>query len=178
MHAQRGELAQQGVRGLAEVLGRGSGVSAFRTRVARVVLGVEDEHSARRAVGDEVRDEPAGELRASLDVGQVEVSILNAGTREGLAGAVMAGFVERGFRAGSSGNAPAGTDVAKVQIWAADKRDPAVELVRAALPTPAPVVDTDYDAPGVVVVVGNAFGELRSGATSITAKQEGTACAP
>lgn len=113
-----------------------------------------------------------------LDVGQVEVSILNAGTREGLAGEVMAGFVERGFRQGSSGNAPAGTDVAKVQVWAADKRDPAVELVRAALPQPAPVVDTDYDAPGVVVVVGNAFGELRPGTTSITAKQEGPACAP
>ena len=65
-----------------------------------------------------------------LDVGQVEVSILNAGTREGLAGAVMAGFVERGFRAGSSGNAPAGTEVAKVQIWAADKRDPAFAFAR------------------------------------------------
>ena len=59
------------MRGLAEVLGRGSGVGAFRTGVARVVLGVEDEHRAGRAVGDEVRDEAAGELRASLDVGQV-----------------------------------------------------------------------------------------------------------
>lgn len=113
-----------------------------------------------------------------IEAGQVEVSILNAGSREGLAGEVMAGFLERGFREGTSSNAPSGTEVAKVQIWAGDKRDPAVELVRAALPVPAPVVDTDYDAPGVVVVVGNSFGELREGRGSITARQDGSACAP
>ena len=113
-----------------------------------------------------------------LDAAQVEVTVLNAGTREGLAGEVMAGFLERGFREGASTNAPTGTEVAKVQIWASDKRDPAVELVRQVLPEPAPVVDTPYDAPGVVVVVGNAFSELRDGDTSVTARQEGSACAP
>jgi hypothetical protein len=113
-----------------------------------------------------------------LDSSQVEVSILNAGNREGLAGEVMDGFVERGFREGSSGNAPTGTEVAKVQIWAADRRDPAVELVRSALPQPAPVVDIEINAPGVVVVVGNDFGELREGRTSITARQDGSVCAP
>ena len=113
-----------------------------------------------------------------LDSSQVEVSILNAGNREGLAGEVMDAFLERGFRQGSSGNAPTGTEVAKVQIWASDRRDPAVELVRSALPKPAPVVDTDVNAPGVVVVVGNDFGELRGGRTSITARQDGSACAP
>lgn len=113
-----------------------------------------------------------------LDAAQVEVTVLNAGSREGLAGEVMAGFLERGFRQGESSNAPTGTEVAKVQVWAADKRDPAVELVRQVLPQPAPVVDTAYDAPGVVVVVGNEFGELRDGDTSVTARQEGSACAP
>lgn len=113
-----------------------------------------------------------------LDSSQVEVSILNAGNREGLAGVVMDGFVERGFRQGSSGNAPRGTEVAKVQVWASDRRDPAVELVRSQLPKPAPVVDTEVGAPGVVVVVGNDFGELRSARTSITARQDGSACAP
>lgn len=113
-----------------------------------------------------------------LDAAQVEVTILNAGSREGLASEVMNGFLERGFREGSSGNAPTGTEVAKVQIWASDRRDPAVELVRETLPEPAPVIDTAYEAPGVVVVVGNEFSELRDGATSVTAKQEGAACAP
>lgn len=113
-----------------------------------------------------------------LDTSQVEVSILNAGSREGLAGEVMSQFVDRGFREGSSGNAPTGTEVAKVQIWAADRRDPAVELVRRALPRPAPVVDTEVNAPGVVVVVGNDFGDLRQGRTSIRARQDGSACAP
>lgn len=113
-----------------------------------------------------------------LESSQVEVSILNAGNREGLAGEVMDGFVERGFRPGSSGNAPTGTDVAKVQIWASDRRDPAVELVRSVLPKPVPVVDTEINAPGVVVVVGNDFGELRGGRTSIEARQDGSACAP
>lgn len=113
-----------------------------------------------------------------LEAGQVEVSILNAGNREGLAGEVMSGFVERGFREGTSGNAPSGTEVARVQVWAADRRDPAVKLVRRTLPRPAPVVDTEVNAPGVVVVVGNDFGELRNGRSSLTAKQDGPACAP
>ena len=116
-----------------------------------------------------------------LDAAQVEVTILNAGSREGLAGAVMDGFVERGFREGTSSNAPAETEVAKVQVWAADKRDPAVVLVRSVLPKPSPVREapTDLiDLPGVVVVVGNDFGDLRPGRSSVKAKQEGAACAP
>lgn len=113
-----------------------------------------------------------------LESSQVEVSILNAGNREGLAGEVMDGFLERGFRQGSSGNAPAGTEVAKVQVWASDRRDAAVELVRSVLPKPAPVVDTEVGAPGVVVVVGDDFGELRNGNTSLTARQDGSVCAP
>jgi len=40
------------------------------------------------------------------------------------------------------------------------------------------VVDTEINAPGVVVVVGNDFGELREGRTSITARQDGSVCAP
>ena len=116
-----------------------------------------------------------------LDAAQVEVTILNAGTREGLAGAVMDGFLERGFREGTSSNAPRDTEVAKVQVWAADKRDPAVVLVRSVLPKPAPVREAPVDLvdlPGVVVVVGNDFGDLREGRSSRTAKQEGAACAP
>lgn len=116
-----------------------------------------------------------------LDASQVEVTILNAGSREGLAGAVMDGFVERGFREGSAGNAPRDTEVAKAQIWASDRRDPAVSLVRSVLPKPARVVEAPVetlDLPGVVVVVGNDFGDLRRGRSSLTAKQEGAACAP
>ncbi|WP_292606164.1 LytR C-terminal domain-containing protein [Nocardioides sp. REDSEA-S30_B4] len=116
-----------------------------------------------------------------LDASQVEVTILNAGSREGLAGAVMDGFVERGFREGTSSNAPRDTEVAKVQVWAADKRDPAVVLVRSVLPKPSPVREAPVDLvdlPGVVVVVGNDFGDLRPGRSSVTAKQEGAACAP
>ena len=94
---------------------------------------------------------------------------------------MMDGFLERGFREGTSGNAPRDTEVAKVQVWAADKRDPAVVLVRSVLPKPAPVREAPVDLvdlPGVVVVVGNDFGDLREGRSSLTAKQEGAACAP
>ena len=114
-----------------------------------------------------------------LAAAQVEVTILNAGTRDGLAGAVMDGFVERGFREGTSSNAPRDTEVAKVQVWAADKRDPAVVLVRSVLPPWGGETAVDLvDLPGVVVVVGNDFGDLRPGRSSVTAKQEGAACAP
>ena len=93
-----------------------------------------------------------------LDASQVEVTILNAGSREGLAGAVMDGFVERGFREGTSSNAPRDTEVAKVQVWAADKRDPAVVLVRSVLPKPSPVREAPVDLvdlPGVVAGVSS-----------------------
>lgn len=109
---------------------------------------------------------------------QVVVSVLNAGSREGLAGEVMDAFVERGFRTGASGNAPSGTEVARVQVWAADRRDPAVALVRSALRKPVPVVDTDVNAPGVVVVVGDRFGELVDGRNRVKARQDGEVCAP
>jgi hypothetical protein len=65
------DLAEQGEPGLAEVLGSGSCEGARRARIARVVLGVEHEHRTGRPIGSQVRDEASGDLRASLDVGQV-----------------------------------------------------------------------------------------------------------
>ncbi len=54
--------------------------------------------------------------------------------------------------------------------------DPAV---RCVLPPWGGETAVDLvDLPGVVVVVGNDFGDLRAGRSSVTAKQEGAACAP
>ncbi len=108
---------------------------------------------------------------------QVVVNVLNAGRREGLAGRTMQLFVDQGFVAGERANAPQGTEVAVAQIWAADKSNPAVRLVRSRLGQDTPVVDGDAPAPGITVVVGDGFDELQKGKKSALARTDTTVCA-
>ena len=61
----------------------------------------------------------------------VTVSVLNAGTRSGLAGQVQEELVGRGFIAGAADNAPDDQQVRFVRILAPSSKDPAARLVAA-----------------------------------------------
>ncbi|NPC98197.1 LytR C-terminal domain-containing protein [Nocardioides sp. zg-DK7169] len=108
---------------------------------------------------------------------QVLVSVLNAGTRNGLAGRTMQQFIDAGFGEGERGNAPRDADVIRVQIWTSTPKHPAVRLVRSRLGD-ARIVDRETSAPGVVVVVGDKFDALVPGRKTTTPVSATTICSP
>lgn len=108
---------------------------------------------------------------------QVAVSVFNAGQRNGLASKTMNLLVERGFVAADTGNAPEGTEVTHVQVWADDPQDPAVALVLAQF-RKAEVVQGQALGLGVVVVVGDGFKKLGKKVESVDAAAAATICSP
>jgi hypothetical protein len=109
---------------------------------------------------------------------QVVVSVLNAGSREGLAGRTMQLLVARGFREGESANAPHGTEVAVGQIWTEEPDNPAVRLLQARLGPGIHVIRREAPAVGVTLVVGDAFHGPVPGPKSVTARSEAEICSP
>jgi hypothetical protein len=107
----------------------------------------------------------------------VTVSVLNASSREGLAGRTMELLHADGFATGTTENAPKGTSVAVAEIWVTDKTNPAIPLVRSRIGK-VPVRERSSLPPGIVVVVGDQFGDLQTGLTSLTAKRDGVVCSP
>src|SRR5687768_7471486 len=66
-----------------------------------------------------------------LFVQDVTVSVLNASSREGLAGRTMAELEDAGFAEGQTTNAPQGTAISTpAEIWVTDPENPAAKLVR------------------------------------------------
>jgi hypothetical protein len=110
----------------------------------------------------------------------VTVSVLNASGREGLAGRVMSELVdEGGFAEGQTGNAPKGTQVARVEIWTKDKDSAAVLLVRSRLGQAEVVEMADPGKVGIVVVVGAEFVDLfEGGRPSIVTDDDVVVCGP
>jgi len=109
---------------------------------------------------------------------QVTVSVFNASSRSGLAGRTAGLLLDEGFPEGDSGNAPRGTTVIHSQIWTSDPESPAVRLVKSYLGAQATVVEGEPLGLGVVVVVGEEFGELAKGRKSAKAVQVGFICSP
>jgi hypothetical protein len=109
---------------------------------------------------------------------QVTVSVLNAGSREGLANRTMTELVDAGIGKGELGNAPEDTDVKGVEIWAEDLKNPAVLLVRSFLGKDAKLVRRDPQLPGVNVVVGEDFPGVTQGRKSVAAREATTICSP
>ncbi len=110
---------------------------------------------------------------------QVTVSVLNAGTRTGLAGRTMSQLADEEFGRGELGDAPEGADVRRAEIWTEDPSSPAVRLVRTYLGKKRTrIVRRDTVAPGVNVVVGDKFQKLRKGRQKVTVKQDGEICSP
>ncbi len=108
----------------------------------------------------------------------VTVTVLNAGSRTGLAGRVQQALVRRGFHAGSTDNAPEGTQVRFVRVRAPSVKDPAARLVAAQFGKGTLVVHSKDDlGPGVDVVVGDRYRGLERGAPrKLRAAVAGSGC--
>ena len=107
----------------------------------------------------------------------VTVSVLNASRREGLAARTMQDLVDAGFGEGDTANAPRGTDVPFAEIWEVDDGNPAVKLLRTKFGQIG-VVEHDHEEPGLVVVVGDEFEQLREGRASVRVHSDVTVCGP
>ncbi len=108
---------------------------------------------------------------------QVTVSVLNAGTSEGLADRTMTSLVAAGLDEGELGNAK-DAKVSGVEIWADDVDSPAVKLVMSFLGRDAEVVRRDTPLPGVNVVVGEEFPGVTNGREFVSTDEEATICSP
>ncbi|MGZ5405198.1 MAG: LytR C-terminal domain-containing protein [Nocardioides sp.] len=106
----------------------------------------------------------------------VTVSVLNAGTRNGLAGLTMDLFVDAGFGEGQEGNSEGGPRVRTVEIWTEEPRHPAVLLVARQLGDAVEVVRREPTTAGVQVVVGDGFDDLVRGPRSIVARTDVEVC--
>jgi hypothetical protein len=115
-----------------------------------------------------------------VDINEVTISVYNAGTTNGLATKTMQKLENRGFAPGDTGNAPRGTEVKKVQIWADDPKNPAVKLVSSYLGRSVKVAAPTGDplGVGIVVVVGDNFTSLRQGAKFVKARTDAEVCSP
>lgn len=109
---------------------------------------------------------------------QVTVSVLNGGTREGLADRTMTDLVTAGLDRGFVDNAPDDAEVTLAQVWADDPSNPAVKLVKSYLGKRAKIVRRESTLPGVTVVVGDDFPGVVNGRKAVKAQDDATICSP
>jgi hypothetical protein len=114
-----------------------------------------------------------------LFVQDVTVSVLNASSREGLAGRTLQALEDAGFAGGQTANAPKGTAVTTpAEIWVSDPENPGAKLLRkwvGKIPIRSDVVNP---AAGITLVVGDTFGELREGPGSVLLEDDAVVCSP
>ncbi len=111
-----------------------------------------------RSSGEETCSDVEKEVQGFVKRNEVQVSVFNAGTRDGLAGTTLEELEEAGFRAGNAGNAPKTAKIRQVIVWTTEQDDTAARLAALAFGPRTPVRVTEADlGPGVDVIVGNGF---------------------
>src|SRR3990170_4937827 len=85
------------------------------------------------------------EVQGFLKRSEVQVSVFNAGTREGLAGSTLEKVEEAGFRAGNAGNAPKTAKGRHAVVWTTEKDDSSAQLVALAFGRGTRVQVTETD---------------------------------
>jgi hypothetical protein len=110
---------------------------------------------------------------------QVQVSVFNGGDRSGLASSTLHALRKRGFKAGTTGNAPSDAKVRRVQVWSTKKNDVEATLVAHQFGPRLKVTFSDTDlGPGVDVIVGNRFHGLIEAKKSIKSPKTQDICLP
>ena len=109
---------------------------------------------------------------------QVLVSVLNASTRNGLAGRTMDLFVDAGFVEGDTGNAARDAEVRTSAIWTETPNSPDVRLVASRLGPDVEIVRQEGPGIGVTVLVGDDFTKLVKGARRVAAEDDARICSP
>ncbi len=105
------------------------------------------------------------QVQEYLKRSDVQVSVFNAGTRDGLAGQTLDKVEAAGFRAGNAGNAPKSAVVRRAVVWTTEPNDTSAKLVALSFGkgTRVQVTETDL-GPGIDVLVGNKFKRLDASA--------------
>ena len=110
---------------------------------------------------------------------QVTVSVINAGSREGLASQTMEALTGAGFTRGEIANAPGKSNVAFAEIWTDEPQSAAVRLVASYLAKNGKGVAIKEQATaslGINVVVGDDFTKVVKGRKTLTAETDATIC--
>jgi len=102
-------------------------------------------------------------VQAFIKRSEVQVSVFNAGKREGLASTTLEKVEAAGFRAGNAGNAPKSAEVRRAVVWTTKPDDAAAKLVAQTFGRRTKVKVTDADlGPGLDVLVGDKFKGLNT----------------
>jgi len=118
---------------------------------------------------------PAG---GTVQTREVLVNVLNAGTTVGLAQNTQAKLAGFGFATGERGNTPHVRHNLTAEIWTDNPKGAATRLVASYL-GPGVKVSRHYSTyPGITVVVGDQFGQVRRGLPSTKAISGTTVCEP
>jgi hypothetical protein len=115
-----------------------------------------------------------------LSVQEVTVSVFNASKREGLAGHTLSELETDGFAGGETANAPKGTALSgPAEIWVDSVDNPAAKLLRRRVGKVPVVEHPENTAPGITLVVGDTFGELRQrGPSAVVLTADAVVCSP
>jgi hypothetical protein len=117
---------------------------------------------------------------ARIQTGDVRVNVYNTGTRSGLAGETLDELVQNGFHRGVADNAPGNLSTRNATVLLVHgKAVPQVQLVRKQFIGTVTVHKGPALAPGVDILVGDAFRGVRAAAPkSVRVHKAVTTCAP